>query len=85
LRFDNIAGDAYGGRVAGRAEVKLARPAEYGLALTVEHASLGDLLGPTLARAAFAPPLQALRQAWGAAAFDAVKQEHDRRRRAAST
>ena len=60
------------------------RPAAYAT-LATGWATLGDLLGPTLARAAFAPPLQALRQAWGAAAFDAVKQEHDRRRRAAST
>ena len=53
-------------------------------ALATGWATLADLLGPTLARAAFAPPLQALRRAWGAAAFDTVKRDHDRRRRAAS-
>jgi hypothetical protein len=53
-------------------------------ALATGWATLADLLGPTLARAAFAAPLQALRQAWGAAAFDTVKRDHDSRRRAAA-
>ncbi|MBC7726504.1 MAG: hypothetical protein H7242_02650, partial [Microbacteriaceae bacterium] len=53
-------------------------------ALATGWATLADLLGPTLARAAFAPPLEALRQAWGSAAFGTVKRDHDQRRRAAS-
>lgn len=44
LRVDNISGKAYGGRVAGRAEVRLAPPRKYGLSLMVEDLDLASLV-----------------------------------------
>lgn len=58
------------------------RPAAYG-ALATGWATLGDLLGPELARATFEPLLRRLRTQWGAQAFDAARQSYEAARRAA--
>lgn len=50
-------------------------------ALAVGWATLSDLLGPDLARQAFQPSLLACRQRWGTAAFDAIKQDYEARRK----
>ena len=50
-------------------------------ALAVGWATLGDLLGREAGRAAFEPPLLALRERWGAAAFADVKAAYAARRR----
>jgi len=44
LRVDDISGRAYGGRVAGFAEARLASPARYGLSLSVEDIDLAKFL-----------------------------------------
>ena len=52
------------------------RTAAYG-SLAVGWVTLGDLLGAEAARAAFTPPLQALRQRWGADGFAQVKAAYE--------
>ncbi len=54
--------------------------AAYG-ALATGWATLSDLLGPELARAAFEPPLRALRLTWGVARFDAARSAYEATRR----
>lgn len=50
-------------------------------ALATGWATLSDLLGRDLARTTFEPPLRALRERWGSAAFDAVKADYEAKRR----
>ncbi len=57
------------------------RPAAY-TALATGWATLGDLLGPALARSTFEPLLRDLRSRWGASAFDAARQSHEVGRKA---
>jgi len=51
-------------------------------ALATGWATLGDLLGPELARAAFEPLLRRLRAQWGVEAFDAARRAYEAPRRA---
>ncbi|WP_139559737.1 hypothetical protein [Methylotetracoccus oryzae] len=51
--------------------------------LATAWVTLADLLGEPVAQTWVEPVLQAYRLAWGPAAFDAVRAEHDRVRRAA--
>ena len=44
LKIDKISGKAFGGRVAGFAEVRLAEPAKYGFSLSVENIDLAEFL-----------------------------------------
>jgi hypothetical protein len=44
-------------------------------------ATVGDLLGPDVAKATFEPPLLELRRRWGPAAFDAAKASYETARR----
>ncbi len=46
LRIDKISGQVFDGRVAGFAEVRLAKPAKYGLSLSVENINLAKFIGP---------------------------------------
>jgi tetratricopeptide (TPR) repeat protein len=59
------------------------RPGAYA-ALATGWATIGDLLGPELARTAFEPLLRGLRAQWGAAAFDAARHAYEAARRAAA-
>ena len=54
-------------------------------ALAVGWVTLGDPLGRDVARAAFEPRLRAMRERWGAAAFDQIKAAYEARRRQAET
>ena len=73
------------------AAVALARLAEqagddtaaYGTLVT-GWATVSDLLGAELARAAFEPLMREQRLRWGAERFDSARAEHEARRRAAS-
>ncbi len=46
LMIDKISGKVFGGRVAGFAKVHLAKPAKYGLSLSVENIDLAKFVGP---------------------------------------
>ncbi|MCK4625240.1 MAG: AsmA-like C-terminal domain-containing protein, partial [Phycisphaerae bacterium] len=46
LRIDKISGQVFGGRVAGFAEVRLTKPAKYGISLSVENIDLAKFIGP---------------------------------------
>jgi hypothetical protein len=54
-------------------------------ALATGWVTLGDLLGPDLARMSFEPKLKELRERWGVAAFDAVKKSYEAQRRGAGS
>ncbi|MDY7010891.1 MAG: AsmA-like C-terminal region-containing protein [Planctomycetota bacterium] len=44
LKIDKISGQVFGGRVAGFAQVRLDKPAKYGLSLSVENIDLAEFL-----------------------------------------
>ncbi len=52
-------------------------------ALATGWATVSDLLGAELARGSFEPPLRALRERWGAAAFAAARAAYEAQRRGA--
>jgi tetratricopeptide (TPR) repeat protein len=54
-------------------------------ALAIGWATLGDLLGPDVARTTFEPLLRDARERWGAKAFDAIKAGYEATRRQAMT
>lgn len=53
--------------------------------LATGWATVSDVLGPRLAREAFAPQLKVLRERWGTVAFDAVRATYETERRAATS